>query len=74
MPMYRLYVLNKEHVARPPVIMDCADDDGAINEAEKYINGRVMETWNCARLVSRLGPNGPPPYPDDRVSAHRAGR
>ena len=54
--MYRLYVLNKEHVARPPVILDCADDDVAINEAGKYINGRVIEIWDCARLVNRLEP------------------
>jgi hypothetical protein len=55
MPDYRLYTLkNDGHIAGPPKILQCADDQEAIAEAKKLLDGLDIEIWQGARVVIRL--------------------
>jgi hypothetical protein len=58
MPAYRIYVLDSnDHVAAPPHVVDCADDQNAIVEARQYLDERPIEVWQCAKFVVRLEPD-----------------
>jgi hypothetical protein len=57
MPTYRIYVLEKDnHIHRPPMIIECADDGVAIENAKGFLDGRAIEVWDHGRLVVRLDP------------------
>ena len=57
MPIYRLYVIDPDaHITVPPTLADCPDDDSAIAKRNKYLDGKAIEVWECARIVTRLEP------------------
>ena len=58
MPDYRFYVVNKDgHIAGPPLVVDCADDEAAVKEAKQLVDGGVIEIWQRARKVKYLTPD-----------------
>ena len=60
MPVYRLYTIRKDgRTAGPPVVIECPDDQAAVQEANKVLDGHAIEVWENARLVSRLEPKVP---------------
>lgn len=60
MPGYRIYLLNHtDHVSEPPAIVECEDDQAAIEKARQLLDGRVIEVWEQQRLIARLDPNCP---------------
>ena len=62
MPSYRLYTLTSEcHIAGPPNIVYCQDDQAAVVGAKQALDGRAIEIWNGSRLVARLNPENAPP-------------
>jgi hypothetical protein len=55
MPHYRIFTLTKQgHVATPPVIVECRDDEAAEAEARRLLDGADVEVWLEKRLVVRL--------------------
>jgi hypothetical protein len=57
MPIYRLYVIDPDaHITVPPTLADCPDDDLAIAKAKQYLDGKAIEVWEGARIVTRLEP------------------
>jgi hypothetical protein len=61
MPTYRLYTLTSEcHIAGPPNIVDCYDDQAAVVRAKQALDGHSIEIWNGSRLVGRLNPESAP--------------
>jgi hypothetical protein len=55
MPGYRIYTLNeRDKIAGPPQEVTGDDDDGAIQQAKQWLDGRDLEVWQGSRLVSRL--------------------
>jgi hypothetical protein len=57
MQEYRIYLFDQHgHIDRPPTIVECADDQAAIEQAKQYLNGRFVEVWDGARRVIRLDP------------------
>lgn len=46
MPLYRLYIVNRDgHVAGAPAVVDCPDDEAAIRRAQKHLDERAIEVW-----------------------------
>ena len=55
MPTYRFYSLKTDgHVAGPPLDFDCPDDNDAVKEAEKLVDGRDIEIWQGTRVVAYI--------------------
>jgi len=55
MPAYRLYPMSMDgHIAGPPTVIDCADDQEAVQAAEDLANGHALEVWDSARFVVRI--------------------
>jgi hypothetical protein len=55
MPHYRIYKLTPEgHVASPPAVVECADDDAVKAHAQALLDGADIEVWQEKRLVVRL--------------------
>lgn len=54
MPEYRIFFLDPDsHVTQPPQIVECADDQEAIEKAKQFIDGRDIELWQKNRCVVR---------------------
>jgi hypothetical protein len=57
MANYRIYVLDKDdHVREPPQVVECPDDEAAVEKAAQLLNGRAIEIWDHSRRVVRLEP------------------
>jgi hypothetical protein len=55
MPYYRIYRLGEgDHIAAPPDIVDCADDQEAIGKASQAANGKAVELWEGPRFIVRF--------------------
>jgi hypothetical protein len=57
MPTYRIYTLEGGHVREPPKIIECQNDDAAVNEAKQLLDGKLIEVWEQARFIIRLDPD-----------------
>jgi hypothetical protein len=65
MPAYRVYFLDlADHVKGPPVIVRCADDHEAMQQARRYLDGKPVEVWLDGTLVGRLEPDDGGVAPD----------
>jgi hypothetical protein len=54
-PVYRLYFIDRtNHISRPPEMVECADDQEAIQKAKQFVDGHDVELWDGPRLVVRL--------------------
>jgi hypothetical protein len=42
------------HIAGPPTVIDCADDQEAVQAAENLVDGHALEGWDSARFVVRI--------------------
>jgi hypothetical protein len=59
MPAYRAFLLDQSgHITQPPQVLDCTDDDAAVKEAQKLVNGCNVEVWDRERFIAFIGPNG----------------
>jgi len=57
MPEYRIYTVKKDgHLAGPPKVVACLDDEAAVNEAKQLLDELNIEVWQGARVVKRLEP------------------
>ena len=55
MPDYRIYKLDKEgHIYGPPAVVQCADDQEALKEARRALDGRDIELWQGERFIRKL--------------------
>lgn len=58
MTAYRIYVLDLAgHVAGPPQIVECTDDQEAIRQARQCLDAKPIEVWDGAKRVGRVEPN-----------------
>ena len=66
---YRFYRLDRSnHISGPPLEKDCLDDEEAIGEALRVVNGQDIEVWHAARLVARLDSRKKAALLDEAVS------
>jgi hypothetical protein len=55
MPTYRIYKLNPHGlISRPAQIVECDEDQEAIQHAQRAVNGQDVELWEGNRLVLRF--------------------
>lgn len=54
MAEYRAYLVGKDDHFENVRVLDCPDDDTAIAEAKKLLNGVDIELWQRDRMVVRL--------------------
>ena len=55
MSEYRIYTLTSDgHISAPSAVVECADDQEALQKARQAVNGHDVELWNGRRLVTRL--------------------
>jgi hypothetical protein len=55
MPEYRIYTMSNDNkIAGPPRLVTCSDDQEAIGLAKQLLDGRDVELWQGARVVTRL--------------------
>jgi hypothetical protein len=58
MPEYRIYRLASDgHFWGVPVIVECAQDQEAIEKARQMVDGLDLEIWEAARLIARFKAN-----------------
>jgi hypothetical protein len=56
---HRFYTLGRDgHIARPPDIVECEDDQDAVAKAGCLLDGEAIEIWDGNRIVKRE-PRGP---------------
>jgi hypothetical protein len=61
MPEYHLYALAGERpYLGPRKVIQCANDDAAINAAAKWAKEHEVEIWENSRFVARLPARMPP--------------
>ena len=58
MPEYRVYSLKDDgHIAGPPEIVDCPDDQAAIERARQVATHTPVEIWLLDRCILRIDPS-----------------
>jgi hypothetical protein len=46
-PHYRIYFIGQDgHVSKPPAIVECADDEEAIQKTKQFLDGQDIELWD----------------------------
>jgi hypothetical protein len=54
-PEYRIFVVESDsYITQPPQLVECANDQEAIQCAEQFIDGRDRELWEKSRCVARF--------------------
>ena len=51
---YRAFVVNKDGHFKKAVVLNCADDAVAVQEAKKLVDGKYVELWEMERRVAIL--------------------
>jgi hypothetical protein len=54
--LYRAYLLNPGGHIYWVKIIDCTDDQDAVQTAKQFIDGCDVEVWDRDRLIGRVGP------------------
>ena len=64
MPAYRIYVLTTDgHIAGPPQVLECENEQEAIGKAPQLANGKAVELWEGPRLIARFPGDEDWPHP-----------
>ena len=51
---YRAYRIENEQIDGVQVVITCDDDNAAVEEAKRRLNGHYIEVWDGARLVAGI--------------------
>lgn len=52
---YRIYTLTDRHqIKTPPAVIECENDQEAVELAHEMVNGHVIELWQGARFVTMI--------------------
>lgn len=55
MPTYRVYFFDEDaHISKPPINLECADDEEAEQKARQYLDGKAIELWRDGALVAQF--------------------
>ena len=55
MPEFRIYRMSKDgNILGPATIVECADEDEALQKAQQAVDGHDVELWDGGRLICRL--------------------
>ena len=57
MTEYRIFAFDEDsHVVGVPAIIECEDDQAAIEATKTLLDGNALEIWNLNKQVARLEP------------------
>jgi hypothetical protein len=51
---YRVYIIGSDGHFQKAVLLDCSNDEAAIESAKQCINGHDVELWQRDRLIARF--------------------
>jgi hypothetical protein len=52
---YRIYLLTRDnHIASAPIVIACENDQVAVQQSQKFLDGNDLQLWQGRRLVIRL--------------------
>jgi hypothetical protein len=54
MPSYRAFLLSEYGKAIDAKILDCKNDEDALEEAKQYVDGCSVQVWQERRLIGLL--------------------
>ena len=55
MSVYRVFFLDKEnHVTLPAEVIEASDDQEAMTQARRFIDGKDIELWEGPRFIARF--------------------
>jgi hypothetical protein len=54
MVQYRVYIIGRDAHFQDCVALDCADDDGAMEQAKQLVNGHDVELWQYGRKIAKF--------------------
>ena len=54
MPTYRVFLVDEDSHYKAGEVLECPDDQTALEHAEAYVDGSDVEVWEHERLVARL--------------------
>ena len=57
MPSYRAFLLSEYGKAIDAKILDCKNDEDALEEAKQYVDGCSVQVWTGRRLIGLLKPD-----------------
>ena len=60
-PTYRIMLVDEHEKYRGAEVLQCADDQAALEHAQQYVDGCDVELWEHERLVARLKYERPDP-------------
>ena len=62
MPFYRVYFIDRaDHRSRLPEVVECANDQEAVEKARQFVEGQDVELWDGPRFIARFA-HGSNPY------------
>jgi hypothetical protein len=61
MPTHRVFLVDQQSHYTGGEVLECPDDEAAIEHGRKYVDGHDVEVWEHERLVARLTTERPDP-------------
>jgi hypothetical protein len=59
MPTYRVFLIDEQNHYKGGEVLECPNDQAALDHAWVYVDGCSVEVWEDERLVARLTADGP---------------
>ena len=58
-PSYRVFALDEErHALGPPAVVECGDDEAALEYARQLADGTAVEIWERGRFIALVSGTG----------------
>jgi hypothetical protein len=61
MSIYRAFLVDEKGQFTGAEDFDCADDEDAIKQAQRYVNGCGVEVWQAMSFIAKIDPVPVPP-------------
>lgn len=52
MPFYHVYFIDRDYPSRLPEVVECANDQEAMERAQQLVDGQDVELWDGPRFVA----------------------
>jgi hypothetical protein len=60
-PFYHVYFIDRaDHPSRLPEVVECANDQEAMQKARQFVDGQDVELWDGPRFIARFARDSNP--------------
>ena len=73
MQTYRIFLVDEQNQYKGAEVLECLDDQAALEHAGLYVDGSDVEVWEHERLVAKLTANQPPEIKTDPLPRECSG-